>query len=72
MSPKIAQPRLYLGQPKVKKVKNFLPYQFMKSPQTKFHADTMRDSKVITSKSQNLSFGQNFLQHRFFSLSIFY
>jgi len=38
----------------------------MKRPQTKFHTDTMSDSKVIRSKCQNLSSCQNFLQHRFF------
>jgi len=50
----------------------------MKRPQTKFHAGSMSDSKVIRSKKgqnlllgQNLSLGQNFLQN-IFSLSIFY
>jgi len=39
----------------------------MKRPQTKFHADTMRESQVIKSKkSQNLSLGQNFLAAEFF------
>jgi len=42
---------LRLGQPKVNKVKIFLPFQkFMKRPQTKFHADTMSHFKVIRSK----------------------
>jgi len=40
----------------------------MKRPQTKFHADTMRESQVIRSKkSQNLSLGQNFIAAEFFS-----
>jgi len=56
-----------MGQPKVK---FFLPFsKFVKRPHTKFHADTMSDSKVIRSNKrrklsfcQNLSLGQNFLQ----------
>jgi len=40
----------------------------MKRLQTKFHVDTMSHSKVIKStKSQNLSLGQNFLADQFFS-----
>jgi len=40
-----------LGQPKVNKVKIFLPFpKFMKCPQTKFHAYTMTESQVIRSK----------------------
>jgi len=44
----------------------------MKRPQTKFHVDTMSHSKVIRSKShnislgENLSLGQNFLAAQFF------
>jgi len=69
-----------LGQPKVK-VKFFLSsLKLMKSPQTKFHAHTIRESQVIWSrKSQNssldqiLSVGQTLLAEQFFvSLSIFY
>jgi len=41
----------FLGQPKVNKVKFFLPFsKFMKRPQTKFHAHTTRESQVIRSK----------------------
>jgi len=29
----------------------------MKSPQTKFHAHTMKESKLLGQKSQNLSLG---------------
>jgi len=49
----------WIGQPKVNKVKIFLTFsKFMKRPQTKFHADTMCDSKVMRSKKvQNLSVG---------------
>ena len=37
---------------KINKVKNFLPFiKFMKRPQTKFHAHTMRVSQVIRSKT---------------------
>jgi len=51
---------LLLGQPKVSKVKIFLPFlKFMKRPQTKFHVHTMRVSQLIRSKSQNLPLGQN-------------
>ena len=40
-----------LGQPKVNKVKIFLSFwKFMKCPQSKFHAHTMRESQVIRSK----------------------
>jgi len=38
----------------------------MKSPQTKFHIDTMSGPKLFGRKSQNLSLSQNFLQHSFF------
>jgi len=42
---------LSLGQPKVNKVKNFLPIlKLMKRPQTKFYAHTMSDFKVIKTK----------------------
>jgi len=46
-----------VGQPKVNKIKNFLPFlEFMKHPQIKFHAHTMREYQAIRSKkSQNLS-----------------
>jgi len=45
----------------------------MKRPQTKFHADTIWATPMLLGqKSQNLSSGQNFLQHSFFSLSILY
>jgi len=51
---------LLIGQPKVNKVKTFLPFsKFMKRPQTKFHAHTMSESQAIRSKNQNLSLGQN-------------
>jgi len=44
---------LSLGQPKVNEVKNFLPFlKFMKRPQTKFHAHTMREFQVIGSKKK--------------------
>jgi len=52
----VAPPDQYIalssgGQPKVNKVKNFLPFlKFMKRPQTKFHAHTIRESQVIRSK----------------------
>ena len=47
--------RSSLEQPKANKVKIFLPRSnFMKRPQTKFHADTMSDSKVIRSKKVKL------------------
>jgi len=76
---KLKREALSLGQPKVNKVKIFILFKkFMKRPQTKFHAGSMSDSKVIRSKKgqnlllgQNLSLGQNFLQN-IFSLSIFY
>jgi len=36
---------LWIGQPKVNEVKNFVPIlKFMKYPQTKFHAHIMRES----------------------------
>jgi len=42
---------LWVVQPKVNKVKNFLRFQkFMKRPQTTFDTDTMSHSKVIRSK----------------------
>jgi len=42
---------LSVGQPKVNKAKNFLPFlKFMKRQQTKFHAGIMTYSKVIRSK----------------------
>jgi len=42
---------MLVGQPIVNKVKKFLPFsKLMKRPQTKFHVDTMSDSKVIRSK----------------------
>ena len=49
-----------LGQPKVNKVKFFLPCsEVMKRPQTKFQVDSIRGFKVIKSrKSQNLALGQ--------------
>ena len=60
----------WLGQPKVNKFEIFLLFwKFMKRPQTKFHAHTMRESQVIRSKksqSQNLSLCQNFLVAKFF------
>jgi len=47
----------------------------MKRPQTKFHAHTLRESHVITSKKsqnlssgQSLSLGQTFFAAQFFSL----
>ena len=51
---------LSLGQPKVNKVKFFLPcLEVMKRPQTKFQVDAMRGFKVIKSrKSQNSGLGQ--------------
>ena len=69
-----------LRQSKVNKVKFYLPFsKFVKHPWTKLYADTMSDAKAIRSKrsqnlslSQGLSLGQNFLQHSFFSLLIFY
>ena len=61
---------LLVGQPKVNKVKIYLPsLKFMKRPQTKFHADTMSNAQVIRSKkSQNSSLGQTFFAAQFFSL----
>ena len=62
------------GQPKVKKVKNFLPFlKHMKRPQTKFHTHTMKESQVIRSKKVKIyhwvkiyPLGQLFMQHSFF------
>jgi len=63
-----------LGQPKVNKIKIFLPFlKLMKRPQTQFHAHIMREYQVIRSKKsqnlllgENLSLGQTFLATRFF------
>jgi len=45
----------------------------MKRPQTKFHTDTISDSKVIRSKKAEIYRQVKIvLQHGFFSLSIFY
>ena len=51
---------LLLRQPKVNKVKFFLPcLEVMKRPQTKFQVDATRGFKVIKSrKSQNSALGQ--------------
>ena len=64
--------KLLVGQPKVNKVKIFLPFlKFKKRPQTKFHAHTMRLSQVIRSKKVKiLSLGQIFFAAQFFLLNI--
>jgi len=72
---------LKIGQPKVNKVKIFLPFlKFMKRPQTKFYAHTMKVSQVIRSKKVKVyhqvklyRWVKLFLQPSFFSeISIFY
>jgi len=46
---------------------NFSAFQkFMKRPQTKFHTDTMSNSKLLSQKSQN------FLAAKFFSIAILF
>jgi len=64
-----------VGQPKVNKVKCFLPFlKLMKRPQTKFNAHTMRESQVIRSKKSKFIIrsifivGSTFLGTQFFSL----
>jgi len=65
---------LLLQQPKVNKVKIFLPFlKFMKRPQTKFHIHTMRKSQVIRQKKSNFIIRSKFSYNKVFSsLSIFY
>jgi len=50
-----------------------LPFSmFMKRPQTKFHADTMRNSKVIRSKKSKFIVWPISCSPVFLSWSIFY
>jgi len=45
----------------------------VKRPQTKFHANTMRESQVIRSnKSQNLSLGQSLSLGQIFLATVFF
>jgi len=54
-------------------VKMVLPFSmFMKRPQTKFHADTMRNSKVIRSKKSKFIVWPISCSPVFLSWSIFY
>jgi len=41
-------------------------------PQTKFHADTMSDSKVIRSKKSKFIVGSKFLAAQFFTLARYF
>jgi len=63
-----------IGQPKVNKVNFFLPFsKFMKRAQTKFHAHTMRESQVVSSKKVKIYRWFNFSCNTvFFSSSVFY
>jgi len=47
--------------------------KLVKRPQTKFHANTMRESQVIRSnKSQNLSLGQSLSLGQIFLATVFF
>jgi len=63
-----------VGQPKINQVKIVVPLlKFMKRPQTKFHADTMSDFKIITSKKDKFIVRSKvFCSRVLFSLPIFY
>ena len=51
----------------------FLPFwKFLKCPQTKFHAHTMRESQVIRSKKSKFIIRSKFSWSSFFSSSILY
>jgi len=59
---------LLIGQPKVNKVKTFLPFsKFMKRPQTKFHAHTMSESQAIRSKKSKFIIRSKFIVESNFS-----